>query len=71
MQTFRQYCTEKWYEHVDEVTAWSKQQPNYDSREYFARHKWTLKQWYVEEFAQQNARAIQKSIKASMKRGNL
>lgn len=40
---FRQWCHEKWYEHCDEVEAWTGQRVNYLSREYFNKYKWWLK----------------------------
>lgn len=40
---FRQWCQERWYEHCDEVTSWTRQSPNYLSQEYFNRYKWWLR----------------------------
>ena len=40
---FRYWCTLKWYEHCDEVLAWTGQSPNYLSQEYFNKYKWWLR----------------------------
>jgi hypothetical protein len=68
---FRKFCQDKWYEHVDEKLMWENKTPSYGSEFYFHKNKWTLKQMYLEKFAQENAREIQKQIKRSMKKGNL
>jgi len=68
---FRQFCQEKWFEHRDEIMTWTGQAVNYDSDYYFRKHRWLLKRMYVEQFARDNSRTIQKSLKRSFKRGNL
>lgn len=40
---FRRWCQEKWYEHCEEVEAWTKSSPKYLSKEYFNLYKWWLK----------------------------
>lgn len=40
---FRQWCSQMWYEHCDEVYSWTGQNPTYLSQEYFNRYKWWLK----------------------------
>ena len=68
---FRHFCQEKWFEHKDEILEWTRQAVDYDSTYYFRQHRWLLKRMYVERFAQANSKQIQKSIKRTMKRGNL
>ena len=70
--SFRIYCTDMWYQHQEEIMAWTGNLPqDYDSRAYFHKNKWHLKHGYLERYAQDNARTIQKQIKQSFKRGNL
>jgi hypothetical protein len=47
--SFRQFCTEKWYEHRDELMLWEKKLPQYDADYYFSKHKWFLKNIYKVE----------------------
>ena len=69
---FRHFCQEKWYEHKDEILSWTgKPLTEYDSDYYFRKHRWLLKSMYLEQYARNNARSIQKKIKRSMKKGNL
>jgi hypothetical protein len=68
---FRTYCQNKWFEHRDEILDWTGRPVDYDAAYYFRKHRWMLRKMFLEEFAQQNARAIQKSIKRSLKGGNL
>jgi hypothetical protein len=68
---FRQFCQEKWFEHKEEILTWTGKMVKYDSAYYFRQHRWLLRRMYMEQFAQDNARAIQKSIKRSLKGGNL
>jgi hypothetical protein len=37
---------DKWQEHKDELLAWEKQLPEYDSTYYFRKHRWFLKKMY-------------------------
>lgn len=72
---FRTFCTNKWFEHKDEIYAWTGKLVEYDDKYYFHKHRWLLKRMYqdslIEMFAKNNAKEIQKSIKRSMKKGNL
>lgn len=43
---FRTWCQEKWYEHCNEFESWFKRQPDYTSKEYFAKYKYWLKREY-------------------------
>ena len=45
---FRQFVTEKWFEHKDEILDWTRSVPNYDADYYFRQHKWMLKKMYQE-----------------------
>lgn len=40
---FRSWCTEKWYEHCEEIEAWTGHSPRYLSAEYFSKYKWWLR----------------------------
>ena len=44
---FRIWCCQKWYEHCDEVEAWTGRRPQYLSKEYFATYKWWLRREYL------------------------
>ena len=44
--TFRAWCNEMWYDHVDEIEIWTGKLPNYDAKEYFTKYKWFLKREY-------------------------
>lgn len=74
--TFRHFCQEKWFEHKDEILAWTgKALTEYDDKYYFNKHRWMLKRMYkdylVEQFADENARKIQKEVKRGLKKGNI
>ena len=43
---FRQWCQEKWYEHCEEVLAWSGVSVRYLSTEYFNKYRWWLRREY-------------------------
>jgi hypothetical protein len=43
--SFRMWCTEKWFEHKDELEAYKQPLP-YTSQEYFQRYKFWLKREY-------------------------
>lgn len=46
---FRLFCNEKWYEHKDEILAWTgKMLVEYDSKYYFTKHRWLLKKMFKE-----------------------
>ena len=45
---FRQYVIEKWFEHKDEILAWTRSVPEYDADYYFRKHKWLLKRMFQE-----------------------
>lgn len=68
---FRQFCQEKWFEHRDEIYAWTGQRVDYDSAYYFGKHRWLLKNMYLEQRAQDHAGSIQKSIQRSLRGGNI
>ena len=44
--SFRQWLTEKWFEHRTEVDAWTGAQPQYGVQEYFQKYKWWLRKEY-------------------------
>lgn len=46
---FRQWCREKWYEHVDECRAWEGVEPTATAQEYFNKYKYWLKREYKHE----------------------
>ena len=46
---FRLFCTEKWYEHKDEILLWTGNAVEYDSDYYFNKHRWLLKRMYKEQ----------------------
>lgn len=46
MTSFRTFVMDKWQEHKDELLAWEKQLPEYDSAYYFRKHRWFLKKMY-------------------------
>ena len=43
---FRIYCTNKWYEHKDELFNWEGHLPDYDASYYFKENRWLLKTWF-------------------------
>jgi len=74
--SFRHFVTEKWFEHKDEILVWTgKALTEYDDKYYFRKHRWMLKRMYkeylLEQFAEENARKIQKEVKRGLKKGNL
>lgn len=45
--SFRLFCNEKWYEHKDEIYAWTgRPLLEYDSTYYFRKHRWLLKRMF-------------------------
>jgi len=46
--SFRLFCTEKWFEHKDEVMAWTGNLVDYDDTYYFRKHRWLLKKMFKE-----------------------
>jgi hypothetical protein len=72
---FRQFCQEMWFEHKDEILAWTRKPVDYSSDEYFSKQRWMLKRLYkshlVEMYARENSQQIQKQIKRSIKKGNI
>lgn len=47
---FRLFCTQKWFEHKDEILAWTgKPLTEYDSDYYFRKHRWMLKSMYKDQ----------------------
>ena len=43
---FKACCTEMWYQHCDEVEAWTGSNPRYLSAEYFGLYKHWLRREY-------------------------
>lgn len=50
--TFRFWCREKWYEHIDEIISIGGTEPTYTSQQYFNKYRWWLKREY--QFQQKN-----------------
>ena len=46
---FRQFCTDKWYEHKDELLIWEGSMPKYDAAYFFNQNKWFLKSLFKEQ----------------------
>ena len=46
---FRQYITEKWYEHKKEVLTWESKVVDYTQQEWFEKNRWYLKKLYKEK----------------------
>ena len=47
---FRNFIQEKWFEHKDEIYAWTgKALTEYDDKYYFRKHKWLLKTMFKKE----------------------
>lgn len=44
--SFRAWCQEMWYQHVDECLTWEGVAPAGTSQEYFAKYKFWLKREY-------------------------
>jgi hypothetical protein len=47
--SFRLFCNEKWFEHKDEILAWTGKVEDYDSTYYFQKHRWLLKRMWKDE----------------------
>ena len=45
---FRIFCNEKWFEHKDEILAWTGSTVKYDDKYYFRKHRWLLKEMFKE-----------------------
>lgn len=46
---FKHFCQEKWFEHKDEIYAWTGQAlVEYDDKYYFRKHRWLLKRMFKE-----------------------
>ena len=44
---FRIFCNQMWYEHRDEIFAWTGNASlDYDQNYYLKKHKWLLKRLY-------------------------
>ena len=56
-KSFRLWCSDKWYEHKDEIETWTKKNPSYNMEYYFNKYKWWLKAKFKEE-------VYEKSIKS-------
>ena len=48
--SFRLWCQEKWYEHVNELESYGQSVP-YTAKDYFAKYKY----WLKREYRYQNA----------------
>ena len=47
---FRIFIQNKWFEHKDEIYAWTRQPlTEYDDKYYFRKHKWLLKKMFKEQ----------------------
>jgi len=47
---FRLFCIEKWFQHKDEILAWTRRPlTEYDDKYYFKQHRWLLKRMFKEE----------------------
>jgi len=47
---FRMFCQEKWYEHKDEIYAWTgRPVTEYGADYYLKKHRWLLKRMYVDQ----------------------
>jgi hypothetical protein len=46
MKSFRLWLQEQWYEHLEEISAWQKHEPEYTLKEYFEKYKWWLRREY-------------------------
>lgn len=44
--TFRAWCQEMWYQHVEECLSWEGHEPTGTPQEYFNRYKFWLKREY-------------------------
>jgi hypothetical protein len=49
MMSFRYWCSQKWFDHCEEVESFTGRNPNYDSKEYFRMYKWWLRREYRHE----------------------
>ena len=45
-QSFRSFVQEKWYEHGEELLAWTGNLPEYDSTYYWQKNRWVLRAMY-------------------------
>ena len=48
-EEFRMFLQEKWYEHEEEIMVWEKRLPQYDREYYWRKHKWLLKNMFLEQ----------------------
>lgn len=47
---FRIFIQNKWFEHKDEIYAWTRQPlTEYDDKYYFRKHRWLLKRMFKEQ----------------------
>ena len=44
--TFRVWCREMWFQHIDECLTWEGRAPTATPQEYFSRYKYWLKREY-------------------------
>lgn len=68
---FRMFCTEKWFEHRDEILDWTGKPADYDSDYYFRKHRWLLKRMFKDQFLEENHLKLQKEVKRGLKKGNI
>lgn len=48
--SFKLFCREKWFEHKDEILAWTGQPLTaYNDAYYFRKHRWLLKKMFKEQ----------------------
>jgi hypothetical protein len=50
--SFRHWCTEKWYEHLDEMLSYGQKSDITNSAEYFKKYKFWLKREYKHQEGQ-------------------
>ena len=47
---FSLFCIEKWFEHKDEILAWTgRPLTEYNDAYYFRQHRWLLKKMFKEK----------------------
>lgn len=47
--SFRTFCLNKWFDHKDEIYAWTNKLVLYDDKYYFNKHRWMLKRMFKEQ----------------------
>ena len=52
--SFRQWCGEMWFDHVEEIISITGNSPKYLSQEYFAMYKYWLKREFKHQQGKEN-----------------